>query len=157
VAVPTPPPETPPPPPPPAPLPASAPSATVRVVLDSSPQGATVTGAAGPLGKTPLQLDLPRSQEAIALTFTKPGFAALALKVVPQQDKDVLASLQRAGGRPALAAGAIPGAASQTKTVRVTTTTTSRTERTVASPAAITRGAPPPPITRGPPPAGPRR
>ena len=105
-----------------------------------------MNGPAGPLGKTPLQLELPRSQEAIALTFTKPGFAALALKVVPHQDKDILASLQRAGGRPALAAGAIPGAASQTKTVRVTTTTTSRSERTVATPAAITRGPPPPPI-----------
>ncbi len=151
VAVPTPPPETTT-PPPPAPPAASAPAAIVRVALDSSPQGATVSGPAGPLGKTPLQLDLPRSQEAIALTFTKPGFAALALKVVPHQDKDILASLQRAGGRPALAAGAIPGGASQTKTVRVTTTTTSRTERTVASPAAITRGPPPPPITRGPPP-----
>ena len=39
-------------PPPPAP----APAATVRVALDSAPQGATVTGAAGPLGKTPLLL-----------------------------------------------------------------------------------------------------
>ena len=158
VAVPTPAPEaTPTPTPPPAPPAASAPAAIVRVALDSSPQGATVSGPAGPLGKTPLQLDLPRSQEAIALTFTKPGFAALAMKVVPQQDKDVIASLQRAGGRPALAAGAVPGAASQTKTVRITTTTTSRTQQTVASPAAITRGPPPPPITRGPPPAGPRR
>jgi len=143
VAVPTPPPATTA-PPPPAPLPASAPPATVRVALDSSPQGATVNGPAGPLGKTPMQLELPRSQEALALTFTKPGFAALALKVVPHQDKDVLASLHRGG-------------ASQTKTVRVTTTTTSRTERTMTSPGAITRGAPPPPITRGPPPVGPRR
>jgi serine/threonine protein kinase len=142
VAIPTPPPESTT-PPTPAPPPASAPAATVRVALDSSPQGATVSGAAGPLGKTPLQLELPRSQEAIALTFTKPGFAALALKVVPHQDKDVLASLQRAAGRPALVAGAVPGGASQTKSVRVTTTTTSRTERTVASPAAITRGVPP--------------
>ena len=81
----------------------------------------------------------------------------LALKVVPHQDKDVLASLQRAAGRPALAAGVVPGAASQTKSVRVTTTTTSRTERTVASPAAITRGVPPAGNTRGPPPVGPRR
>jgi hypothetical protein len=157
VAVPTPAPETPPPPTPPAPPPASAPAVIVRVALDSSPQGATVTGPAGPLGKTPMQLEVPRSQEAIALTFTKPGFAALALKVVPQQDKDVLASLQRAGGRSPVAAASIPGAGSQTKTVRVTTTTTSRTERTVATPAAITRGPPPPPTTRGPPPVGPRR
>jgi serine/threonine protein kinase len=155
-AVPTPAPETTP-PPPPAPPATSAPAPTVRVALDSSPQGATVTGAAGPLGKTPLQLEVPRSQEAMALTFTKPGFAALALKVVPQQDKDILASLQRAGGRSPLAAGSVPGGASQTKTVRVTTTTTSRTERTVASPAAITRGPPPAATTRGPPPVGPRR
>jgi len=135
------------------PPPAIAPAATVKVALDSSPQGATVSGAAGPLGKTPMQLELPRSQEAIALTFTKPGFRELALKVVPQQDKDVLASLQRAAGRSALAAGA----ASQTKTVRVTTTTTSKSERTVSTPAAITRGPPPPPTTRGPPPVYPRR
>src|SRR6185436_10630446 len=43
-----------PPPPPPAPPLEPVASPTVRVALDSAPQGATVTGAAGPLGRTPL-------------------------------------------------------------------------------------------------------
>jgi hypothetical protein len=105
------------------------------VALDSAPQGATVTSAGAPLGKTPLQVSLPRSQEAMELTFSKPGFAPLALKVVPQQDKDVLASLHRAAARPPLTAGTPAGPGTQTKTVSVTSTTTSRTERTVTTPA----------------------
>jgi serine/threonine-protein kinase len=98
------------PPPAPAPAPAPvappAPPATVRVALDSSPQGATVTGAAGPVGKTPLIMELPRSEQVVELKLTKPGFVPLLFKVIPQQDKDVVATLKRGGGRPALAAAA---------------------------------------------------
>jgi hypothetical protein len=136
----------PPAPPPPAPA-VEPPSPTVRVALDSSPQGATVSGASGLLGKTPLQINLPRSQEATELTFTKAGFTPLALKVVPQQDKDVLASLHRAAARPALAAGTLAGPGTQTKTVSVTSTTTSRTERTVTTPTPAAR---PPAAARAP-------
>ncbi len=94
---------TPPPPPPIAP-PAPAPATTVRVALDSAPQGATVTGAAGPLGKTPLLLNLPRSQDAVELTLTKPGYAPLPYKVIPYQDKELVASLKRTHARQPAAA-----------------------------------------------------
>ena len=60
--------------------PRGAPAATVRVALDSAPQGATVSSAAGTLGKTPLTLQLPRSQEVVELKLTKPGFAPLAVQ-----------------------------------------------------------------------------
>jgi hypothetical protein len=103
---------TPPPPPAPAPTPppapAPAPATTVRVALDSSPQGATVTDASGPIGKTPLIMDLPRSDQVVELKLTKPGFVPLLFKVIPQQDKDVVATLKRGGGRPALAAAVGP-------------------------------------------------
>jgi len=143
-----------PPAPAPAPTPASAPSPTVRVALDSTPQGATVNGTAGPLGKTPLSFQLPRSQETVELTLTKPGYTPMSFKVVPSQDKDLVASLHRTSGHPnaataAAAAGAAAAAATParsagpiaagsptTRVVRVTTTTTtsssSRTTRTVA-------------------------
>jgi len=62
------------------------------------------------LGETPLQLDLPRSQEAIELTLTKVGFAPLPFKVIPNQDKDVVAQLNAlaAPPPPAPTAAAIP-------------------------------------------------
>jgi serine/threonine protein kinase, bacterial len=129
----------------PAPPVSVPPAATVRVAVDSTPQGATVTAGAGPLGKTPLVLDLPRSQQAMDLKLTKTGFAPLAFKVVPHADKDVVLSLQRTAVRPSFTAGAIVGPGSQTKTTRVTSTTTSRSERITTAPAPVTRG--PPPVT----------
>ena len=99
VVVQAPPPAPPPPaPPPPAPPP---PATTVRVALDSAPQGATVTAASGPVGKTPVILQLPRSEEVVELKLTKPGFVPLLFKVIPQQDKDVVAKLQRGSSRSA--------------------------------------------------------
>ena len=89
-----------------------APGATARVTLDSAPQGATVVAVRDGrrLGETPLQLDLPRSQEAIELTLTKVGFAPLPFKVIPNQDKDVVAQLNAlaAPPPPAPTAAAIP-------------------------------------------------
>jgi hypothetical protein len=130
----------------------------VRVALDSAPQGATVTGAAGPLGKTPLLLNLPRSQEVVELTLTKPGYAPLPYKVIPIQDKDLVANLHRAVARtpaPVAAPGALKpgvpaGPAGTTKTVRVTTTTTtsSKTMQQTVAPAATTRAASAPPTLR---------
>jgi len=96
-----------PPPPPPEPA-APAPPATVRVALDSAPQGAMVTGAAGPLGKTPLLLNLARSQDPVELTLTKPGFAPLPYKVIPYQDKELVANLKRTRARASVAAGPAP-------------------------------------------------
>ena len=147
-----------PPPPPPAPPPEPVASPTVRVALDSAPQGATVTGAAGPLGKTPLLLNLPRPQEVVELTLTKPGYAPLPYKVIPIQDKDLVANLHRAVARtpaPVAAPGALKpgvpaGPAGTTKTVRVTTTTTtsSKTMQQTVAPAATTRAAAAPPTLR---------
>jgi len=97
-----------PPPPPPAPPPEPVASPTVRVALDSAPQGATVTGAAGPLGKTPLLLNLARSQDPVELTLTKPGFAPLPYKVIPYQDKELVANLKRTRARASVAAGPAP-------------------------------------------------
>jgi hypothetical protein len=147
VVVAAPPPAVPTPPPAPAPPPADVPPATVRVALDSTPQGATVTGADGPLGKTPLLLQLPRSQDVVQLTLTKPGFQATPVKVIPYQDKDLVAKLKRAAARPAFTAASMAGPGTQTKTVRVTQTTTSRTQQVTTTPAPTppaTRGAPPP-------------
>jgi serine/threonine protein kinase len=80
------------------PSPSLAPSPTVRVVLDSVPQGAIVTAAAirggERLGQTPLLLTLSRSQLAVDFVLTKPAFVPLAFKVIPHQDKDVIARLE---------------------------------------------------------------
>ncbi|HVZ87856.1 MAG TPA: hypothetical protein VHG72_12855, partial [Polyangia bacterium] len=47
------------------------------------------------LGETPLLVRLLRGQDPVALTLTKDGFAPLSFKVVPNRDKDVVASLER--------------------------------------------------------------
>ena len=77
---------------------AATPSATVSVAVDSVPQGATVTSAAigdgRPLGETPVVLTLPRGTEAVEVLLRKAGFAPLAFKIVPHQDKDVVARLE---------------------------------------------------------------
>jgi len=78
-------------------------AATVHLVVDSAPQGATVAaataGVAGlaagqPLGETPLVIDLPRGRAPIDLLLTKAGFAPLTYKVLPQGDREVLAHLE---------------------------------------------------------------
>ncbi len=89
-----------PPPPPPTP----APPATVHVALDSTPQGATVTAGAvvvngsvqggHSLGETPLLLDLPRGSAAVEVVLTRDGFIPLPFKVLPHQDREVLAQLE---------------------------------------------------------------
>jgi len=78
-------------PPPPAPR-----VETARVALDSAPQGATVLSASDGqrLGETPLLLNLPRGQATMDLVLEKPGFASLPFKVIPHQDKDVVARLE---------------------------------------------------------------
>jgi serine/threonine protein kinase len=89
-----------PPPPPPAPPPISP---TVHVVVDSNPQGATVAAASAgeaglpsgqPLGETPLILDLPRGRTPIDLLLTKSGYTPMTFKVLPHQDREVLARLE---------------------------------------------------------------
>ena len=82
--------------PPPAPPPAIVPpSPTVHVVLDSTPQGATVTGKlGGELGETPLLMDLPRSSTPVELVLNKTGYLPLNFKVLPHQDREVTAALE---------------------------------------------------------------
>jgi len=79
--------------------------ATVRVVLDSAPQGAAVSAAAlsngQRLGETPLLLTLPRGSGVVDFVLTKPGHLPLVFKVIPEQDKDVLATLEPANPAPA--------------------------------------------------------
>jgi serine/threonine protein kinase len=82
----------PPPPPPPAIVP---PSPTVHVVLDSTPQGATVSGKqGGDLGETPLIIDLPRGSTPVELVLTKTGYLPLNFKVLPHQDRELTAALE---------------------------------------------------------------
>ena len=75
-----------------------APSSTVAIAVDSVPQGATVTSTAieegRSLGETPVLLTLPRGTRTIELSLKKAGFTPLAFKIVPHQDKDVVARLE---------------------------------------------------------------
>ena len=66
------------------------------MALDSAPQGATVVAASDGqrLGETPLLLNLPRGQTTMDLVLHKAGFAPLPFKVIPHQDKDVVARLE---------------------------------------------------------------
>ena len=84
------------PPPPPPPPAAPLPSPTVHVALDSTPQGATVTNALGStLGETPLLIDLPRGSTAVDLVLNKTGYLPLTFKVLPHQDREVSAALEK--------------------------------------------------------------
>jgi hypothetical protein len=82
----------------------AAPSRTVHVSLDSIPQGARVTltasasggGAERVFGETPVLLELPRGELPVALELTKPGFAPLTFRVIPNQDRDAVAPMERA-------------------------------------------------------------
>jgi hypothetical protein len=74
---------------------------TVRVAVDSDPQGASVTTPAvrdgARLGDTPLVVELPRADVAVDVTFAKPGFLPLVYRVIPHQDRDVAVRLERVG------------------------------------------------------------
>jgi len=81
--------------------PAPPPSWTVKVALDSIPQGAMVAsvpeqGSEGKrFGETPVLLELPRGSKPVELLLTKAGFAPVTFRVIPYQDKDVVAPLER--------------------------------------------------------------
>ena len=72
---------------------------TVKVAVDSDPQGASVTTPAlsngAPLGDTPLILELPRGDAPIEVTFAKTGFAPLVYRLIPLKDRDVAVRLER--------------------------------------------------------------
>jgi len=75
-----------------------APVLTVEITLDSVPQGARVARDPDgkPLGETPVLLELPRGDLPVVLELTRPGFAPLTFRVIPNQDKDAVAPLERA-------------------------------------------------------------
>jgi hypothetical protein len=97
--------------------PAGAPAATafggragplgllVRCSLDSTPQDSVVTrlDSGRVIGRTPLTIALPKSQEVIAFRFEKPGREAVVYKVIPDLDKAVRVDLPQPA---AAAAGA---------------------------------------------------
>jgi serine/threonine-protein kinase len=90
-----------------APAPSPSPSSSLsqpplaHVALDSVPQGAAVTSAPAQgsdgkrFGETPVLLELPRGSQAVELLLTKAGFAPVTFRIIPNQDKDVVAPLER--------------------------------------------------------------
>lgn len=95
-----------PPAPPPAPAPPPDPPA-VRVGITSVPPGADVTELATGrrLGKTPLELALPRSTTPRAFGLHIPGFRDERAEITPDRDVTYEVTLQRvpAGGKTAAA------------------------------------------------------
>jgi PEGA domain len=84
------------PPPPPAPR---APE-TVEIVLDSVPQGATVTveGRGLAVGQTPLVLELPRGRAPVTIWLRRDGHDPLPYKIIPSQSHPVTIELPRRRG-----------------------------------------------------------
>jgi serine/threonine-protein kinase len=82
----------------PASLPAAAVRprpAMVRITFGSDPYGATVKDADGRvLGETPLSLDLPARDAAVEYTFSKPGYMAKTLALIPNVSTPVFAVMQ---------------------------------------------------------------
>jgi serine/threonine-protein kinase len=80
----------------PASLPAAsvraAKPATVRITFGSDPYGATVKDSDGRvLGETPLSVDLPARDAAVEYTFSKPGYMAKTLALIPNVSTPVFA------------------------------------------------------------------
>ena len=74
----------------------AAPATVVDVVIDSRPQGAVVSSAGAALGETPVLVHLPRGDRPVDVELAKPAFAPLTFHVVPDRDKEVVATLARA-------------------------------------------------------------
>ncbi|HEY4184689.1 MAG TPA: serine/threonine-protein kinase [Polyangia bacterium] len=68
---------------------------TVRVTLDSVPQGATVARAGVSLGQTPLVLSLARGDAPVELVLTRASFTPFSFRVIANRDKDATATLER--------------------------------------------------------------
>ncbi len=74
---------------------------TVRLPLVSTPAGALVRLGDERLGVTPFDAEIPRTEDEIALRFTRRGYAPAVRRVVPDADREVRARLTRvspAGG-----------------------------------------------------------
>ncbi len=113
----------------------SAPGArakTVQVLLDSVPQGATVTAGAGKqLGQTPLVVRLPRGDVPVDFLLAKTGFAPLSFRLIANRDKDAVATLVPTAAQPVVAATG--AAAAIAATVAAATEETPRRRRKSAA------------------------
>jgi len=68
---------------------------TVRIAVDSAPQGAQVFGPDRTLlGQTPLSTPLPKGATSVALTVEKRGFQPRTLYLIPDEDKPAFARLK---------------------------------------------------------------
>ncbi|MBO6936708.1 MAG: serine/threonine protein kinase [Deltaproteobacteria bacterium] len=65
---------------------ATPPAEPVRVHIRSRPSGAEVTFGGRVLGTTPVQTELPHSEEPMMVRFHLPGYAELEERVVPDSD-----------------------------------------------------------------------
>ena len=65
---------------------ATAPAEDVRVHIRSRPSGAEVRFGDRVLGQTPVQTELPPSDEAVTVRFALPGYTVLEERVVPDSD-----------------------------------------------------------------------
>jgi serine/threonine protein kinase len=133
--------------------PPAALATTVKVALDSVPQGATVTlanagpDAATPLGQTPLVLPLARGEAPVDLVLSKPGFVPLAFRVIANRDKDATATLERETA-PVVAAVTTTEDAPRPKhrrAARAAALAAARAEAAAAAAPAAPAAAPPPP------------
>jgi hypothetical protein len=71
---------------------------TVRITFGSDPHGATVKDSDGRvLGETPLSLDMPARDVAIEYTFSKPGYMAKTLSLIPNVSSPVFAVMMAEG------------------------------------------------------------
>jgi serine/threonine protein kinase len=80
-------------------LKAPPPKTSVSISVDSVPQGAlvyTTDPVLGLVGETPLVLTVERSRERSAYLLIKEGFNPTTVRVIPDQDKPVLAQLKAA-------------------------------------------------------------
>jgi serine/threonine protein kinase len=83
-------------------LPAAPVTETILVVLDSTPQGAMVTGEreARPLGETPLLLELPRGRAPRGFWLRKDGYEPVLFKLIPSGSQPAAVKLRRTGEKP---------------------------------------------------------
>jgi len=68
----------------------------VRVSLASDPPEARLTRSGRPVGETPVEFELPRSDEPIEVTLSKPGFRDESIELVPRRDLERTIALSAA-------------------------------------------------------------
>jgi hypothetical protein len=76
----------------------------VRVLIDSTPQGATITraGKSGSVGTTPTELKLKRGEASFDVLLTLDGFQSQTRTVTAERDRDFLIPLSKIEAPPPL-------------------------------------------------------